>query len=128
MQEFFLIKGSTNPLLEMELIDDGRYNFQKSLLNYALQDSVITFTMIDIETNLPKINKAKANIVCIDNDACDEQYILQYKWTNKDVNREGIFKGFFEIKFNGNIKSNDMIFPEGNLIVPIENELRIIIK
>ena len=25
MQEFFIIKGSTNPVLEMELIDDGKY-------------------------------------------------------------------------------------------------------
>ena len=50
MQEFFILKGSLNPVLEMELINDGRYDFQKSLLNDALQDSVVTFNMKDEET------------------------------------------------------------------------------
>ena len=57
MQEFFILKGSVNPVLEMELIDDGRYSFHKSLFNEALQDSNVTFTMIDTETNIPKISK-----------------------------------------------------------------------
>ena len=63
MQEFFILKGSLNPVLEMELINDGRYDFQKSLLNDALQDSVVTFNMKDEETGILKVAKAKANIV-----------------------------------------------------------------
>ena len=45
MQEFFINKDSINPVLEMELIYDGRYDFEKSLINDALQDSIITFSM-----------------------------------------------------------------------------------
>ena len=56
MQEFFILKDSTNPYLEMELIDSGRYNFNDSVINYALQDSQVTFTMINEETNTPKIS------------------------------------------------------------------------
>ena len=100
MQEFFILKGSTNPVLEMELIDDGRYSFHKSLFNQALQNSDVTFTMINTETNVPKISKAKANIVLADTDSCEEKYILQYVWNERDVNTEGIFKGIFEIVVN----------------------------
>ena len=128
MQEFFILKGSTNPSLEMEIVDDGRYSFQKSLMNKALQDSTVTFSMVDIETNTPKIINAKANVVMADNDSCDEKYILQYKWTERDVKNSGIFKGVFDIKFNGNISEDNHVFPTGNLRVPIEEDLIIIIK
>ena len=128
MQEFFLNKGSVNPVLEMELINDGRYSFHKSLFNYAIQDSEVTFSMVNEETGILKVSKAKANVVLANSDSCEEKYILQYQWKPRDVNTEGFYKGFFEINFNGNITSDDITFPTGNLKVPIEEELRIIIK
>ena len=124
MQEFFINKDSINPVLEMELIYDGRYDFEKSLINDALQDSIITFSMYEETTGLLKVSKAKANIVLGDTDNSEEKYILQYKWKPKDVNKCGIF----EITFNNNISSNGSLFPSGNLKVPIENELKIIVK
>lgn len=128
MQEFFILKGSLNPVLEMELINDGRYDFQKSLLNDALQDSVVTFNMKDEETGILKVAKAKANIVLAEDDSCQERYVLQYKWNKRDVSKEGVYKGWFEITFNGNITSEGIEYPTGNLIVPIEEDLRIIVK
>lgn len=128
MQEFFILKGSLNPVLEMELINDGRYDFQKSLLNDALQDSVVTFNMKDEETGILKVAKAKANIVLAEDDSCQEHYVLQYKWNKRDVSKEGVYKGWFEITFNGNITSEGIEYPTGNLIVPIEEDLRIIVK
>lgn len=128
MQEFIINKGSTNPSLEMELINDGRYDFQKSLFNLLIQDSVVTFNMEDETTGIRKISKAKANVVLSNDYGCEEKYILQYKWSTKDVSKTGIYKGWFEIKFNGNIISENIDFPQGNLIVPIEENLRIIIK
>lgn len=128
MQEFFIMKGSVNPVLEMELINDGRHDFQKSLLNDALQDSVVTFNMKSEETGILKISQANANIVLANDDSCQERYILQYKWKERDVKQEGIFYGWFEIKFNGNLTSDGVDYPKGNLIVPIEEDLRIIIK
>ena len=38
------------------------------------------------------------------------------------------YKGWFEIKFNGNISQDGVEFPTGNLKVPIEEQLRIVIK
>ena len=128
MQEFFIMRDSLNPALEMELISDGRYDFHKSLFNDAIQDSVVTFSMKDEETGILKISKAKANIVLANDSGCEKKYILQYKWTPRDVKKSGIFIGWFNIEFNGNLMSQDMEYPKGNLIVPIEEDLRIIIK
>lgn len=125
MQEFHIRKNSLNPVLEMELIKDGRYDFIKSLMNNALQDSVVTFSMRDAETGLLKISKGKVNILLTDEDSCEEHYILQYKWGKRDVNRTGVFEGWFEINFNGDIKEEGVDYPEGNLIVPVQEKLRI---
>lgn len=128
MQEFYIKKGSINPVIEMELINDGRYDFQKSLINDALQDSIVTFSMKNEETGILKISKAKANIVLTDEDSCQERYILQYKWDKRDTAKEGVYNAWFEINFNGNITSDGVEYPTGNLIVPVEEDLRIIIK
>lgn len=128
MQEFFINKGSINPVLEMELIQDGRYDFQKSLINDALQDSTVTFSMSDEETGILKVAKAKANIVAINTGGCEQKYILQYKWTERDVKKEGWYKGWFDITFNGDLTSEGIEYPSGLLKVPIEEELRIVIK
>lgn len=125
MQEFHIRKGSVNPVLEMELIKDGRYDFIKSLMDNALQDSVVTFSMKDSETGLLKVAKGKVNIVLTDEDSCEEHYVLQYKWAPRDVNRKGAFEGWFEIKFNGDIVEDKVDYPEGNLIVPIQERLTI---
>lgn len=127
MQEFHIRKDSLNPVLEMELIKDGRYDFIKSLMNNALQDSVVTFSMKDVETGLLKISKGKVNIVLTDEDSCEEHYILQYKWKPRDVNRIGTFEGWFEIKFNGDIVEDGVDYPEGNMIVPVQEKLIIYI-
>lgn len=128
MQEFFIIQGSVNPELVLELIKDGRYDFQKSLINDALQDSVVTFSMEDEETGILKISKAKADIVLAAGTGCEEKYLLRYKWKERDVAKPGFYKAWFEIKFNGNISQDGVEFPTGNLIVPIEEDLRVIIK
>lgn len=127
MQEFFIRKNSLNPVLEMELINDGRYDFQKSLINDALQDSLVTFSMVEEESGLLKVSKAPCNIILADDESCQERYLLQYKWKDRDVNKEGVYRGWFEINFNGNISSAGVDYPEGNLIVPVEEELRITI-
>jgi hypothetical protein len=112
----------------MELIKDGRFSYQRSLINDALQDSTVAFNMVDEETGLLKVAKGKADIVLAQKEGCEEQYILQYKWKEKDVAKEGVYHGWFEIKFNGNLTSDGIDYPTGNLKVPIEEDLRIIIK
>lgn len=128
MQEFYIRKGSLNPVLRMELFQDGRYDFKRSLIDNALQDAVVTFTMVDSETGLLKIAEAPAEIVIAKPEGCEEKFLLQYKWKERDVRKEGIFNGWFEIKFNGNLTENGVEYPKGNLKVPIQDDLVIYIK
>ena len=62
-QEFFINKNSTLPVLRMELINDGRYDFLKSdVMGKALQDSVITFSMRNVDTDILKVSNAKCDV------------------------------------------------------------------
>lgn len=125
MQEFFIRKDSVNPVLRMELIKNGKDDFHRSLINYALQDSTVTFNMTDIENGLFRVCGSPAEIVLKDKDTCENEYILVYRWKPRDVSVKGTYRGWFDIVFNGNITADGMEFPEGNLIVPIEEELAI---
>ena len=127
MMEFIIKKGSVNPVLRMELIKDGRYDFKKSMIDNAIQDSVVKFYMKDVETGLLKVAKADADIVLAQEEGCEEKYILQYKWKERDTKKEGIYKGWFEINFNGNLKEEGVDYPSGKMIVPIQEKLQIII-
>ena len=126
-QEFFIRKGSVNPVLRMELIKDGRYDFKKSMIDNAIQDSVVKFYMKDVETGLLKVAKADADIVLAQEEGCEEKYILQYKWKERDTKKEGTYEGWFEINFNGNLKEEGVDYPSGKMIVPIQEKLQIAI-
>ena len=126
-QEFFIRKGSVNPVLRMELIKDGRYDFKKAMIDNAIQDSVVKFYMKDVETGLLKVAKADADIVLAQEEGCEEKYILQYKWKERDTKKEGIYEGWFEIDFNGNLKEEGVDYPSGKMIVPIQEKLQIVI-
>ena len=126
-QEFFIRKGSVNPVLRMELIKDGRYDFKKAMIDNAIQDSVVKFYMKDVETGLLKVAKADADIVLAQEEGCEEKYILQYKWKERDTKKEGTYEGWLEINFNGNLKEEGVDYPSGKMIVPIQEKLQIVI-
>ena len=127
MMEFIIKKGSVNPVLRMELIKDGRYDFKKAMIDNAIQDSVVKFYMKDVETDLLKVAKADADIVLAQEEGCEEKYILQYKWKERDTKKEGTYEGWFEINFNGNLKEEGVDYPSGKMIVPIQEKLQIVI-
>ena len=60
MQNFIINQHSTLPTLRMELIYDGRSDFNKFW--DSIQDSTITFTMTNIDTNVIKIANAPCYI------------------------------------------------------------------
>lgn len=124
MQEFYINQGSVNPTLRMELINDGRYDYKKTnIFNNSIQNADITFSMKNIDNGVLKISKSRAEVVEIDSDSCESKYILQYRWSNRDVKEKGIYKAWFEIIFKGDIFEDGVEYPTGNLIVPIKEEL-----
>ena len=125
MQEWYQNKNSLLPTLRIEVIEDGRHDYNK--LHELLQSSNITFTMVNRETGVTKIAKAPAYIKAREDGGCVEQYVICYDWKKRDVNEEGSYIGKFDIEF-GEIKNDEYTYPKGNLIVPIREDLVITIK
>lgn len=125
MQEFYIKKDSLLPTLRIELIEDGRHSYNKFF--ELIQNSSITFTMVNRETGVTKIAKAPAYIKARENGGCVEQYVICYDWRKRDTNEEGNYIGTFNIEF-GELKNDEYTYPKGNLIVPVREDLLITIK
>lgn len=121
MQQFNIVQNATLPYLEMEVINDGRHNFDKIYI--ALQAADVTFNMIDNNNGIKKIVNKKCNIVPIEDNGCIEKVKVQYQWNKNDTKEKGQFKGYFKVTFKDNIVMKDITFPKGDLIVPIAEEL-----
>ena len=121
MQQFNIVQNATLPYLEMEVINDGRHNFDKIYI--ALQAADVTFNMIDNNNGIKKIVNKKCNNVPIENNGCVEKVKVQYQWNKNDTKEKGQFKGYFKVSFKDDIVMEDMMFPKGDLIVPIAEEL-----
>lgn len=126
-QYFYINKDSVNPTLRVELVNDGKYDFFTShIFNATLESSDITFSMWD-EHDVLKISKAQCNIFISETSGCEPRYIIEYQWKKKDTRKKGTYYGKFEITF-GKIKEEGQDFPEGNLILPIHEDLIIVVK
>lgn len=126
MKQFVINKNATLPYLEIEAIHDGRHTYKKLYL--ALQAATVTFSMTDIETGIKKIANAPCEIVPFDMEECEEKYKIRYRWNKRDTSDCGVFLGQFKIKFDSDITMEGMCFPKGELIVPIAEELQIIVN
>lgn len=126
MQHFYINKDSELPILRMELIYDGRHDFNK--FYNAIQDSTITFSMTNIDTNVMKVANEKAYIKRREIDGCVEQYVICYDWRKRDTKERGTFEGVFTIHFNGNLKGESVTYPKGDMILPIREKLLITVQ
>ena len=123
MQYFYIKRGATLPTLRVELVLDGRYDFMKSYqFNNAIQNADVFFSLRD-EHNVLKISKAPCNIVVSEESSCEEKYILEYEWKEKDTRKPGVYKGTFEIVFFKDLTEEGQIYQNGKLIGPIYEEL-----
>lgn len=125
-QTFFITKNSTLPSLRLEVINDGRHDFHKLYL--ALQAADVTFTMTDSETGIKKIANAPAYVVEKQTDGCEEKYVIEYRWQKRDTNTTGTYIGQFKIVFSGDLSMADTTFPVGEMIVPIAEDLFIVVN
>ena len=111
--EFFIKKNATLPVLKMQVVKDGRSGYIQFM--ESLEFSTIYFSMVDVETGIPKIVSAPCEIVnIILPDGATPEYYIYFKFTSMDTDSVGRYEGQFLIK-------ND----EGNLILPIREELYI---
>lgn len=111
--EFFIKKNATLPLLKMQVVKDGRSDYNNMM--DLIEESAIFFSMVDVETGIPKIVSAPCEIVSLILPAgAPAEYYIYFKFTARDTNTPGRYEGQFLIK-------ND----EGNLILPIRENLYI---
>lgn len=139
-QQFYIKQHSINPTLRLELVNDAKYDFFKSnVYNYSIQNADIYFSMEDANGILC-ISKQPCNLILENDGTCEERYIIEYPWKDKDTKRKGQFVGYFLIDFKedliapnnssylnneNNISGPD--YPKGTLIMPVNEELQIFI-
>jgi len=112
-QHFFIRKGSQLPILQMKVYNDGR-NEYKTIFE-KLENAAITFSMVDEKGHYKVFNKA-GTLIPVEKNICPEEteYYIGYKFTKKDTNKPGCYRGEFKIDF----------LDDGcSLIVPIREEL-----
>lgn len=114
--EFHINKNSTLPVLKLELIQDGRNDFEKFF--EGIQNANIYFTMTDEITGVKKLAKKIAGIQLVtpQSDCTGEEYYVTYQFSSNDTSKCGRFIGQFEIVF---------LDGTGTLMVPIRETLYI---
>jgi hypothetical protein len=117
--DFHINKKSTLPILQLELIKDGRNDFNN--FHDMIQNSDIYFCMSELETGKRIIGKKEA--LCIlketDDDCPDEEYYIGYQFTEKETTKPGTYVGEFIIQF---------LDGSGTLKVPIRDTLYIHVR
>lgn len=115
--EFFIKKNASLPILKMQVVKDGRSSYNNMM--DLVETSAIFFSMIDVETGVPKINTRPAGIVAktmLDPNA-DPEYYVYYQFRTFDTRKTGRFEGQFIF-----------LSDEGTLILPIREKLFINIQ
>lgn len=111
--EFFINRNATLPVLKLELIQDGRNDFNKFF--EKIQNANIYFTMTDVVTGIKKIAKKRASTQLVVPKSCiGEEYYIVYQFSSKETSISGRFIGQFTI---------DFLDGTGTLIVPIIENL-----
>lgn len=123
--DFYIKQGSLLPILRMDLIEDGRHDYNKFF--ELLENSKITFTMVNKETGVTKVAKAPAYIKLREDGGCADQYCICFDWRKHDTKEAGTYVGQFNIDF-GEVKNDEYDYPKGNLIVPIREDLIITVR
>lgn len=121
MKQFNINKNATLPYLEIEPINNGRYSFAK--LYEAIQGADVKFSMKNIDTGIWKVANAQAHIVDCTEQGCEERFKIQYRWKERDTKENGRYIAQFKITFSDDIVSGETVFPKGELIVPISEDI-----
>lgn len=116
--EFFIRQGSTDPILKMRLVDDGKND--KSSFNDMLENSNITFEMFDVKTEEYHILDGPCNLTTRTKkyDQTTDEYYIVYRFTEENTQTKGRFEGIVNIQFLDTLGN-----PTTKLITPISEKL-----
>ena len=121
--EFFIRKNATLPVLKMQVVQDGRSSYGDTM--EFLELSTIYFSMVNVQTGIPKIVGAPCSIVSLiqNEPGAPVEYYIYYQFTSRQTDTPGRYQGQFLIKNSGLLGTQ-----QGSLIVPIREELYINIE
>jgi len=93
--EFFIKKNATLPVLKVNVIKDGRSDYDRTMR--YLNETDIFFSMVDTETNIPKITSRPAGIIKKESVIAnqDDEYYIYYQFTPFDTKKIARYKGQF---------------------------------
>ena len=114
---FYIKKNSTLPVIKLEVVKNGRNDYNNFM--DMIEVSSIFFSMVDVETGIPKITSRPGGFVektSMDPNA-EPEYYIYYQFTSKDTNRVGRYEGEFMLRNS-----------DGVLILPIREKLNINIQ
>jgi len=112
--EFYIKKNATLPVLKMQVVKDGRSDYNK--MTQMIEESSIFFSMVDTETGIPRIVTRPAGFVektQMDPNA-EYEYYVYYQFTPNDTRKVGRYEGQFLLRNS-----------DGTLILPIREKLYI---
>lgn len=123
MDNFIIKQGATQPTLVMAVNKDNVFLYEK--FQKALTNCSVSFSMYDIENNVFKITQQSGGLIIKNNcTTCtlpDNEYLIYYKFTQKDTNKPGRYRAEFKIDFFAT-ESTDIT---GVFLAPVHDELYI---
>jgi len=108
--DFFINQNATLPVLKVRIVKDGRSDYLRIVESLNLFS--VYFTMIDVDTTIPKIVSAPCEIIETVLPDGSTEYYIHFKFRKRDTNTTGRYKGQFLVKNN-----------DGALILPLREEI-----
>ena len=95
--EFFIRKNSLEPLLKMELVRDGRNEFDT--FHDKLENSTIRFSMKSVDDGTYRILNQAGGLVqkILLSPNAPIEYYIYYRWRKKDVKKVGRYQAMFSV-------------------------------
>ena len=112
--EFFIKKNATLPILKLQVVKDGRSDYNSFM--DMIEESAIFFSMTNVETGIPKISTNPAGFVekeLMEPNA-DPEYYIYYQFKPQDTNKVARYEAQFLLRNS-----------QGVLILPIREQLYI---
>ena len=110
--EFFIKKNATLPILKLQVVKDGRSDYNSFM--DMIEESAIFFSMTNVETGIPKISTSSAGFVekvLLDPNA-EPEYYIYYQFKPQDTNKTARYEAQFLLRNS-----------QGVLILPIREQL-----
>jgi chlorite dismutase len=93
--EWFIKKNATLPILKVKLSQNGRSDFMNTMS--VLNDSQVYFSMVDVETNIPKISSVSATVESGLTEDGQIEYFTYYQFKKNQTKKIGRFSAEFMV-------------------------------